>query len=59
VSDDQAAYAVASARLELRLGELRDALARREAERADWTQWELLERFERVVAALVEEVRRP
>ena len=54
--DAQAQYAVASARLELRLAELREVLRRREADRASWQGWEVLERVERALAALVAEV---
>ena len=56
--DDQAAYAIASARVELLLAELREALDRHEADRANWAHADVLERVERGLAALVAEVER-
>ena len=56
MNDIQAAYALASARVELRLAELRAALDRHEADRANWTRTESLERVELGLAALAKEV---
>jgi len=58
VNDAQATYAVVSARIELRLAELREALGRHEADRANWTKADLLERVERGLAVLVKELLR-
>ena len=55
MTDAQAAYALASALVELRLAELRAALERHEAARL-WDEHAALERVERGLAALVEEV---
>ena len=55
MTDAQAAYALVSARIELRLAELREALDRHEAARR-WSEHEALERVERGLAELVEEV---
>ena len=54
--ETQAAYAIASARVELRLAELREALDRHELSRR-WDEHEALGRVERGLAALVEELR--
>lgn len=56
VNDVQASYALARARVELLLAELREALARHEAAR--WDERGVLMRVERGLAALVEEARR-
>lgn len=53
----QAAYAIASARIELLVAELREALAKREADRAKWADLGCLTRVEEDLAALVEMVR--
>ena len=55
MNDGQASYALARARVELRLAELRDALDRHEAARR-WDEHEALERVERWLAELVREV---
>ena len=57
--DAQAAYAIARARIELRLAELREALDRHEADRANWARADVLERVERGLAELVEEIEKP
>lgn len=49
----QAEYARLRALVELRLAELREALDRHEADRANWTRTEVLEEVERGLAALV------
>ena len=58
MSDARAEYARLSAVIELRLEELRRALARNEAERR-WDRTDLLERVERGLVELVEEVQKP
>jgi hypothetical protein len=55
---NQAAYAIASARVELLIEELRVALAKREADRAKWADMGCLTRVVEDLAALVEEVRK-
>jgi len=52
VIDAQARYALARARVELRLAELRESLDRHEADRANWARAEALERVERGLAEL-------
>ncbi len=56
VTDEQATYALVSARIELRLAELREALARHEAAWR-WGEHDALERIERGLAELVEDLR--
>jgi len=56
--DVQAIYAFASARVNLRLNELRAALDRHEADPANWARFEILDRVEGALGALVEEVVR-
>ena len=58
MSNARAEYARLSAVILLRLEELRQALARHEAERR-WDRSDLLERVERGLAKLVEEVQKP
>ena len=55
VTDPRAEFALQSALVELRLRELREALARLEAEKR-WDEHAVLERVERGLAALVDEV---
>ncbi len=55
VNDAQASYAVVSARIELRLAELREALEKHEAARR-WDEHADLERVERGLAELAKEV---
>ena len=55
MNDAQAAYAIACARVELRMEELRQALDRHE-ESGRWEQHEVLERVERGLAELTQEV---
>lgn len=55
MTDAQARYAIARARVELLLAELRDALDRHERN-ARWDEHEVLERVERGLATLVKEV---
>ena len=55
MTDAQAAYALASARIEVRLAELRAALDRHEAARR-WDEHEVLERVERGLAEMVKEI---
>ena len=57
MTDAQAAYAVVSARIEVRLAELREALERHEAARR-WDEHAALERVERGLAELVRELTR-
>ncbi|HZV90737.1 MAG TPA: hypothetical protein VFF34_01885 [Candidatus Nitrosocosmicus sp.] len=57
--DAQTAYAIARARIELRLAELREALDRHEADRANWARSEVLDRVEQGLAKLVEEIEKP
>lgn len=57
--DVQAIYAFASARVNLRLNELRAALERHEADPANWVQFGLLDRVEGALGELVEEVEKP
>ena len=57
--DVQAIYAFASARVNLRLNELRAALERHEADPANWVQFGLLDRVEGALGQLVEEVEKP
>jgi len=59
VIDAQARYALARARIELRLAELRAALERHEADRENWERAEALERVEQGLGVLVEEVAKP
>jgi hypothetical protein len=54
--DVQATYAFASARVNLRLNELRAALERHEADPANWARFEILDRIEGTLGELVEEV---
>jgi len=54
VSDAKATYALVSARIEVRLAELREALDRHEVARR-WDEHEALERVERGLAELVKE----
>ncbi len=56
MNDAQASYALVSARIELRLAELREALEKHEAARR-WDEHAALERVEQGLAALVEELR--
>jgi hypothetical protein len=58
VNDAQTRYALASARVELRLAELREALDRHEADGANWERTEVLERVERGLAELARELAR-
>ena len=58
MSAAQSSYAVIRARIEVRLAELREALERHEAEER-WDEREVLERVERGLAGLMEEVARP
>jgi hypothetical protein len=55
VTNAQAAYAIARARIELRLAELKAALDRHEAARR-WNDHEVLERVEQGLAELAKEV---
>jgi hypothetical protein len=55
VNEAQAAYAIARARVEVRLAELREALVRHEVARR-WNEHMALDRVERGLAALAEEV---
>ena len=59
IEDSQGAYAVARARVELRLAELREALDRHEADRANWARSEVLARVEQGLGKLVEEIEKP
>jgi hypothetical protein len=56
VSDAQASYAVIRARIELRLAELREALERHEADRANWRRPETLERVDAGLVELLREI---
>lgn len=56
VTEARAAYALARARIEVRLAELREALDRHEAGQR-WDRTEVLDRIERGLARLVEEVQ--
>ena len=58
MSDARAEFARLSAVIELRLEELRQALARHEAEGL-WDRSDLLERVERGLAEMVTEVQKP
>ena len=58
MNNAQATYALVSARIEVRLAELRDALDRHEASRR-WDEHEALERVERGLAELVREIEGP
>jgi hypothetical protein len=55
----QALYALASARVSLRLSELRAALDRHEGDPANWARFEVLDRVEGVLGELVEGVEKP
>lgn len=57
--DVQAIYAFASARVNLRLNELRAALDRHKADPANWARFEILDRIEGALGELVEEVEKP
>jgi hypothetical protein len=59
VNDAQARYALARARVELRLAELREALERHEADRGNWERAEALERVEQGLAELTGLVGEP
>ena len=56
MNDAQARYALARARVELRLAELREALEKHEADRANWVHAEALERVEHGLAELAKQV---
>lgn len=59
VNDAQGTYALARARVELSLEELRQALERHEADRANWERAEVLEEVERGLGELLARVRAP
>ena len=54
MNEAQASYAVIRARIEIRLAELREALDRHEADRANWEHAEAVERVERGLAELAQ-----
>ncbi len=54
MNDSQARYALVRARVELALAELREALERHEAERANWERAEAVEDVERGLAELAQ-----
>ncbi len=56
MNDSQACYALARARVELRVAELREALDRHEADQANWVRYEELERVAAGLTELTKEV---
>ena len=58
MNDAQAAYALVRARIELQLAELREALDGHEAGER-WGEHEVLERVERGLAEMIDEVKKP